>query len=146
MTNQDSDGLFDGDGEERRELSWTETEWEQYLAGHEDAVKDYLRHYDQLAAAPDRIDETARRMGWEMEIPAEETTEIEATDELDDDNFETDWEPYTLHRNPVYIATKAIYVSLLANWERIAIHPERISPGLALTLQGSLYRGREAAL
>jgi hypothetical protein len=145
MTNQDSDGLFEGDGEERRELSWTEAEWEQYLADHEEAVGDYVRHYDQLATAPDRIDEVARRMGWEMEIPAEEAAEIEA-EEADPEGFESEWEPYTLHRNPVYVATKAIYLSLTANWERIAAQPERIAPAVGITFQSSLYRGREAAL
>jgi hypothetical protein len=144
MTNQDSDGLFEGDGEDRRELSWTETEWEKYLAEHEDNVRDYLRHYGGLAGAPDRIDEVARRLGWELE-PDEELAEDSEADPLDA-NFETEWEPYTLHRNPVYIATKALYVSLVANWERIAAHPGRISPALGLTFQGSLYRGRENAL
>ena len=142
MTNQDSDGLFDGDGEERRELSWTEIEWERYLAEHEDNVRDYLRHYDALALTPDRIDEVARRLGWEME-PEEE---VEGDPDALDGGFETEWEPYTLHRNPVYIATRALYVSLVANWERIAAQPGRVSPALGLTFQGSLYRGRENAL
>lgn len=147
MTNQDSDGLFESDGEERRELSWTEADWEQYLAEHEEAVRDYLRHYDQLAHAPDRIDEVARRMGWEMEVPSSEESapELETPDPMDA-NFETEWEPYTLHRNPVYIATKALYAGLMANWERIATHPERINPAVGLTFQSSLYRGRENAL
>lgn len=146
MTNQDSDGLFESDGEERRELSWTEIDWEQYLAEHEEAVRDYLRYYDQLAQAPDRIDEVARRMGWEMEAPAEAAPDpLDAADPLDA-NFETEWEPYTLHRNPVYIATKALYAGLMANWERIAAHPERINPAVGLTFQSSLYRGREYAL
>jgi hypothetical protein len=144
MTNEDSDGLFEGDGEERRELSWTEIEWEKYLAEHEDNVRDYLRHYDGLASAPDRIDEVARRLGWELE--PEEDLALESEADSLEGNFETEWEPYTLHRNPVYIATKALYVSLVANWERIAAQPGRIAPALGLTLQSSLYRGRENAL
>jgi len=144
MTNQDSDGLFEGDGDERRELAWTEVEWEKYLAEHEDNVREYLRHYDGLGNAPDRIDEVARRLGWELE-PEEELT-LETDPDTLDAGFETDWEPYTLHRNPVYIATKALYVSLVANWDRIAAHPGRIAPALGLTFQGTLYRGRENAL
>ncbi|MBI2515343.1 MAG: hypothetical protein HYV95_00350 [Opitutae bacterium] len=147
MTNQDSDGLFESDGEERRELSWTETDWEKYLAEHEEAVRDYLRYYDQLGHAADRIDEVARRMGWEMEAPVEDepAAELDTPDAMDA-NFETEWEPYTLHRNPVYIATKALYAGLLANWERIAAHAQRINPAVGLSFQGSLYRGRENAL
>ncbi len=144
MINQDSDGLFDGDGEEPRELSWTETEWEKYLAEHEDSVRDYLKHYDQLASVPDRIDEVARRLGWEFEA-SDEPVDLAEADDLES-GFDSDWEPYTLHRNPIFISTKALYLSLIANWERIAAQPGRVSPALGLTMLGSLYRGRESAL
>ena len=78
MTNSDSDGLFDNDWEDRGELSWTEKDWQKYLSEQEDAVRDYIKHYDQLADATDRIDEVARRMGWEM---AEATSSTEAIEE-----------------------------------------------------------------
>jgi hypothetical protein len=151
MTNQDSDGMFENDWDERRELSWTEADWEAYLAEHETAVRDYLKHYEQLADVPDRVDETARRMGWEMQPadfdaqpPVDGTAETEEADEPA--AFDEDFDLYTVHRNPVHIATKAIYVSLVANWERVAAHPDRIHPALALGVLGSLYRGREHAL
>jgi hypothetical protein len=142
MTNKDSDGLPENEGEDRSELAWTETEWEKYLSEHEASVVEYLKHYDQLASTPDRIDEVARRLDWEIE-PMDD-------DDLDDDDldsdFDADWEPYTLHRNPVYISSKALYVSLIANWERIAAQPGRVSPALGLAVQGSLFRGRENSL
>jgi len=75
------------------------------------------------------------------EIPAE-TLATEDSEE----SFPTDWEPYTLHRNPVYIAPKALYVGLLVNWERVAVHSERVPQALAITMQSALYRGRENAL
>ena len=149
MTNQDSDGLFDSDWEERRELTWTEADWESYLAEHETAVRDYLRHYEQLPAAPDRIDEVARRMGWDTtpeELPAEDAIAPEAESAAAEPDFEPEFDLYTVHRNPVHIATRALFVTLLANWERIAVHPERVHPAQALALSGSLYRGREHAL
>jgi len=87
MTNHDADGMFDFEGEESRELSWTEPEWEKYLAEHEAAVRDYLRHYDQLAHVPDRVDEVARRMEWEM------SGEGTAEDDEEDDDY--DDRPFT---------------------------------------------------
>lgn len=144
MTNKDSDGLSENEGEDRSELSWTETEWEKYLSEHEASVVEYLKHYDQLASTPDRIDEVARRLDWEME-PLDDSSDDLDEDDLDSD-FDADWEPYTLHRNPVYISSKALYVSLIANWERIAAQPGRVSAALGLTVQGSLFRGRENAL
>lgn len=150
MTNQDSDGMFENDWDERRELSWTEADWEQYLAEHETAVRDYAKHYEQLPTAPDRIDEVARRMGWDMQpddtAAANPDLVTEAEDDADSPSFEEDFDLYTVHRNPVHIATKALYVGLIANWERIAAHPERIHPAVGLAVVGSLYRGREHAL
>lgn len=146
MTNQDSDGLFDNDWEERRELSWTEADWEGYLAEHENSVRDYLKHYEQLSEASDRVDEVARRMGWDMQaddLLAETEADGDAEEATD---FDEDFDLYTVHRNPVHIATKAIYIGLIANWERIAAHPEHIHPAQTIGLLGSLYRGREQAL
>jgi hypothetical protein len=143
MTNSDSDGLFDNDWEDRGELSWTETDWMKYLGEHEAAVRDYMRHYDQLSEAADRIDEVARRMGWELaESPEGEADEAEEAEEA----FDGDWDPYTLHRNPVYISTRALYLGLIAQWERVAAQPDRVPPALAITLQSSLYRGNEQVL
>ena len=144
MTNKDSDGLPDNEGEDRSELSWTETEWEKYLSEHEASIIEYLKHYDQLATTPDRIDEVARRLNWELEALDESSDELD--DEDLENDFDADWEPYTLHRNPVYISSKALYVSLIANWERIAAQPGRVGAALGLAVQGSLFRGRENAL
>ena len=150
MTNPDSDGLFDNDWDDCGELSWTEADWQKYLAAQETAVRDYIKHYDQLPATMQRIDEAARLMGWEL---AEDTTaspeatrEVEEIDEVDEEIFDGDWDPYTLHRNPVYISTRALYLSLLAHWERVAAQPGRVPPALGINLQSLLYRGNEQAL
>ena len=62
MTNSDSDGLFDNDWEDRGELAWTELDWQKHLDTQEAAVRDYIKHYDQLPEAVDRVDEAARRI------------------------------------------------------------------------------------
>jgi hypothetical protein len=51
-----------------------------------------------------------------------------------------------LHKNPVFIATKAIYLSLKRGWERLAVDATKIPQPLALALQTSLYRGEEQAV
>jgi hypothetical protein len=148
MTNSDSDGLFDNDWEDRGELSWTEADWMKYLGEQDDAVRDYLKHYDLLGEAADRIDEVARRMGWELAENNEAAAEsaAEETETEAEDAFAGDWDPYTLHRNPVYISSRAIYLSLIAHWERVAAQPDRVPAALAITLQASLYRGNEQVL
>lgn len=144
MTNSDSDGLFDNDWEDRGELAWTELDWQKYLGTQESAVHAYIKHYDQIPSAIDRVDEAARRMGWEM---AENTSaDGEAKDAEAEEIFDGEWDPYTLHRNPVYISTRALYVSLLAHWERLAGQPDLVPSALGISLQALLYRGNEQAL
>jgi hypothetical protein len=146
MTNSDSDGLFDNDWEDRGELAWTELDWQKYLDTQETAVREYIKHYDQLPEAVDRVDEAARLMGWELADAPDASTVDDEKDEEVDEIFAGDWDPYTLHRNPVYISTRALYVSLLAHWERVAAQPDRIPAALGITLQAHLYRGNEQAL
>jgi len=55
-------------------------------------------------------------------------------------------EPYTLHRNPVFIATKAIYLSLQRSWERLASDAAKVPQSLALSVLTSLCRGEEQAV
>jgi len=142
MTNSDSDGLFENDWDDRGELAWTELDWQKYLGTQEAAVHQYIKHYDQIPTALDRIDEAARRMGWEMAEQPGNADEEDEPEEL----FAGGWDPYTLHRNPVYISTRALYVSLLAHWERIAAQPDRVPAALGISLQALLYRGSEHAL
>jgi hypothetical protein len=146
MTNSDSDGLFDNDWEDRGELAWTEADWMKYLGEQEEAVRDYVKHYDQLPHATDRIDEVARRMGWELAETATDEAEAEEDEAEAEEAFAGDWDPYTLHRNPVYISSRALYLSLIAHWERVAAQADRVPPALGLTLQSSLYRGNEHVL
>ncbi len=148
MTNHESDGLFDNDWEDRSELAWSEAEWHRYLADQEKAVQNYARAYDRLASAPDRLDQVARRLGWEPAAPedAGEDSEPGAVEEPASLPGET-WEPYTVHRNPVYIATKALYLGLLGHWERLAARPAAAVPApMAIGLLGTLHRGHDAAL
>ena len=146
MINSDSDGLFDNDWEDRGELAWTEADWMKYLGEQETAVRDYIKHYDQLGAAPDRIDEIARRMGWELSAAPETAAEDAAAEAEADEVFAGDWDPYTLHRNPVYISSRALYLSLISHWERVAAQPDRVPPALGITLHALLYRGHEHVL
>lgn len=144
MTNQDSDGLFDGEWEDRGELTWNEADWERYLAEQEKSVREYLAAYEAAGSAPDRIDQVARQLGWES---AEDQAEAAAVEELaSEEEFPDDWEPYTVHRNPVYVATKALYLSLVARWELTCSRIPGLPAPLALKVNATLERGEDAAL
>lgn len=145
MTNQDSDGMFENDWDDRSELSWNEKDWETYLADQDQAVRNYQKTYDSLPASPSRIDQVARQLGWETAEDEEDSGETEE-ELLAEENLGDRWEPYTLHRNPVYVATRALYLSLLARWDAaLVVDAKPVALG-AVALQGSLHQGQDIVL
>jgi hypothetical protein len=151
MSNFDPDTPSENDWEERGDLAWNEFDWEQYLREQDDVLHRYLAFYEQLREHPERIDEVAHFMHWDEGVWTSESvsmeddgTEEEETEAQDEASFRA--EPYTLHKSPVFIATKAIYLSLKRGWERIATDNSKVPQTLAITLQTSLYRGEEQAI
>lgn len=144
MTDQNFDGLFDGEWEERSDLAWSEADWERYLAEREKAVAEYLAAYDALGSAPDRIDQVARQLGWETSTAGETEDSDESLPEAEETG--DDWDPYTVHRNPVWVSTRALYASTLARWEQTTRDSRGLPAPVAIGLQGSLHRGEAHAL
>jgi hypothetical protein len=151
MSKFDPDIPSENDWEERGDLAWNEFDWEQYLREQDDVLHRYLAFYEQLRDHPERIDEVAHFMRWDESVWSSESSaseEIETVDEAPDGQDEAayDTEPYTLHKSPVFIATKAIYLSLKRAWERIATDTAKVPQPLAITLLSSLQRGEEQAV
>lgn len=145
MTNPESDGLFDNDWEERGELAWTEADWNRYLEEQEQLVGTYLEHYHAQRGNPERVDAVARLMGWDpsdesagSETPLPDAEELETAD--------APWEPYTVHRNPVYVSTKALAGLLLAHWNRLLESGTTLPIAQGLGIQRALLRADESSL
>jgi hypothetical protein len=155
MSNFNPDGPSENEWDERGDLAWNEFDWEQYLRHQDEVVIRYLAFYEQLKEHPDRLDEVAHFMGWDKEDWSSEGTTLGEDSELEeeaesretgDDSSEFDAEPYTLHKNPIFIAIKAIQLGLKRGWERIAHDPQKVPQALALTFQTSLHRSDENAM
>ena len=145
MSNFDSDGSPDNDWDERGELAWNEFDWEKYLREQEEAIGRYLRHYDACRHSTDRIDEVADKMGWSVET--EDDDDAAGDDESGEGaDFSDEGDVYTLHKNPIFISTKAIYLSLRHSWEKVAADGGKVPQPLALALLSSLHRGEEQAM
>ena len=146
MDNFDSDGPPDSEWEDRGDLVWNEFDWERYLREQDDAVHRYLGFYEAFRLQPDRIDRVAEQMGWE---PQEESEVAAAAEESESDDEAPDFieeeDVYTLHKNPVFVATKAIYLSLRRPWELAATDPAKVPPALAVPFLVTLHRGEEYA-
>ncbi len=152
MSNFDPNGPSDNEWEDRGELAWNEFDWENYLREQDDVIHRYMGFYEKLKGHPERLDEVAHRMGWDedawssdADFEAEGTT-FTAAPEAKEAPADFDAEPYTLHKNPVFIATKSIYLGLKRAWERLADDGTRVPSSLALGFHASLYRGEEQAM
>ncbi len=152
MSDFDSESFADNDWDGCGDLVWNEFDWERYLREQEDALHRYLGYYEGLRENPERIDEVAHMMGWDTgqwgpePVDAGDPAKDGTAPEQPGSNQVSPIEPYTLHKNPVFIATKAIYLSLKRGWEHLAVDASRVPQPLALTLQTSLYRGEEHAV
>jgi hypothetical protein len=145
MSNTHPDGSPDHEWDENGELAWNEFDWERYLREQDEAIGRYLRHYEACRHRPERIDEVADRMGWSA-AEWNEADETEAREAGDPPDFAEDDEVYTLHKNPIFIATKAIYLGLHHSWERCAADPAKAPQPLAVALLASLHRGEAQAM
>jgi hypothetical protein len=150
MSNFDSDGGPDSDWEDRGDLAWNEFDWERYLREQDDAVGRYLRFYEECKESSDRIDDVAEKMGWGQDNWADDAgdDDEEDDDEDADEEFGADEKDdvYTLHKNPIFIATKGIYLGLNRSWQALGADPAKVPQLLAMSLLGSLHRGEEHAV
>jgi tetratricopeptide (TPR) repeat protein len=152
MSNFDSESFPENEWDGCGDLAWNEFDWERYLREQDDTLHRYLGCYERLKDSPERIDQVAHMMGWDTgqwgaeSADAGGSSKDEAASEQPGSGQAAPIEPYTLHKNPVFIATKAIYLSLKRSWERLASDDARVSQPLALAVQTSLYRGEEHAV
>ncbi|HUL51889.1 MAG TPA: hypothetical protein VLT83_00640 [Opitutaceae bacterium] len=151
MSDSDTEGFYENEWDECGDLVWNEFDWERYLREQDDTLHRYLAHYERLKGHPERIDEVAACMGWDVGQRLGETelaaSDLEAgPDDLPAPSGDYPIEPYTLHKNPVFIATKAIYLSLKRSWERVAGDAAKIDQPQAFAVYASLFRGEEHAL
>lgn len=151
MSNFDSDGGAENEWDERGDLVWNEFDWERYLREQDETIRRYLGYYEAFKGNPDRIDEVAELMGWGQDDWTEEETSEETeeakTESADSSDFSEEKEDvYTLHKNPIFIATKAISLSLKSRWEQKAGDIGKVPQPLALAFLGSLHRQEEYAV
>ena len=148
MSNFDSDGAPENEWEERGDLAWNEFDWERYLREQDDAIHRYLGFYEACKASPDRIDDVAELMHWGNDSSEEARSDqpTSSDNEEEDEDFTPQGEVYTLHKNPIFVSTKGLYLSLRRNWELTAGDRSRVPQPLALALLSSLHRGEEQAV
>ncbi len=104
-------GDFEGSGN----ASWGEADWAGYLQKNDLEVARFLSYYTEVKDLPDRLDISARRMGWENAdwAPGDAVDEV-----LEDDNEGPDL-PYCIHQHPVYVVSRALGIQLSHSFQRL---------------------------
>jgi len=122
-------------------------QWRDYLKGSDRDTARFLSIYESVKDKPNHLDEVATQMGWDAD-------DISMTDEfsfmeLDEDELEPtghleearEGAPYTLHRHPVFVVTRALYCYLHQSWEKFIIHnPHSVPPKLCWNYANSLHQ------
>lgn len=149
MSNFDSESHFDGDWDDKGGITWNEQDWRHYLRDNDQEIARFLSIYNSLKDQPDHLDEAAHLMGWEVDDWSN-SVDSELFDDPDD--FDTpgsrseepdfeDMEPYTLHKHPVFIVTRALHNYLRQSWEQFMLHAQPyLSTQLVWSYGNSLHR------
>ena len=146
MNEFESDGSSENEWDDRGDLAWNEFDWERYLREQDETIHRYLGFYETFRNIPDRIDRVAEQMGWDPPEAAGDGSVAEDSAADEPEEFIESDEVYTLHKNPVFVATKAIYLSMKRPWELAAADNAKIPAPLALSFLSSLHRGEENAV
>ncbi|HVU37123.1 MAG TPA: hypothetical protein VHC95_02210 [Opitutales bacterium] len=158
MSNQDFENFPDGEWEDRGELAWNEFDWQQYLKQNDKEIARFLALYYQQQPGADHLDEVARLMGWGDQewAPGDEPASTPSTAngatpaadsaaaaEFFDEDFDDDVDTYTIHKHPVFIATRGLYQHLYHVWERFLASGNDLSINASLAWQfaASLHAG-----
>jgi len=131
----------DSEWDDSWDTLWSEHDWEAYLANESDEVQRYQRLYNKLAQHPNRLDEIALRMGWDLQVDPKDSDSSEppqdALPEL----------PYTLHKHPLFIASKALHGWMTEKWsQRVALCTDRVKPIFALEVQNTITQSDQYGL
>ncbi|EDY82580.1 hypothetical protein VDG1235_2203 [Verrucomicrobiia bacterium DG1235] len=132
MGNYESDANPNNEWEDSWDSNWNEFNWEQYLQSESDEIKKYQTIYSKLVRSPNRLDEVALYMGWQ---PGPDAQESDRSAEM----AEGEIPPYTLHRHPLFVSSKALHEWLTKQWKRrISLAPDSISISDALAYQNAI--------
>lgn len=123
------------------ETSWSESQWRHYLRGTDKDSARFLSIYNSIKDKPNHLDEAASLMGWDNE-DISLTDDINVSLDEEDASLDASNSPYTLHKHPVYVVTKALYSYLNHSWEHfIKDESAAIKPSECWALSKSLHLG-----
>lgn len=130
MGNYEHDSHSESNWEDGWETNWNEFNWEHYLRREESEVSKYRKLYAKLIRSSNRLDEVALFMGWQH--GAEDSVDTAETEPGEMPP------PYTLHKHPLFVSSKALHGWLLDKWaQNVELRSDRITSKQALSLHSA---------
>ncbi|MFP4673813.1 MAG: hypothetical protein ACLFO5_04405 [Opitutales bacterium] len=124
------------------EPNLSEAQWRDFLNTSERDTTKFLSIYNTLKDKPNHLDEAAAMMGWDVEDIS--MADVVSTLDPEDETYAEDNDPvpYTLHRHPAFVVTRALYRYLHQNWENfMARNRSQATPGLSWRYAATLHQG-----
>ncbi len=137
MANFEFDSNSDSEWDDSWDTIWNERDWELYLKTERDEVRKYQKLYTRFVANTNRLDEVALYMGWDVQG---ESSGQEASEPIPD-------QPYTLHKHPLYIASKALHDWLTEKWtQHVSLSGDLLPATTALRVQNAIAQSDQYGL
>ena len=160
MSNYDFDNYSDGEWEDRGETAWNEFDWQHYLQQNEHDIDKFRSFYERVKDEANPVNKAAFLMGWDDEDWSHldltfEDLNSSGTGEIsgrlhEDEESESDYDyldPYTLHRHPIFVVTRGLYLDLKKYWALFMKRcPRAITPIIAWQYGNSIHRGEMNAI
>jgi len=151
MSEDFSDFFDENDWDDIPEPIWKEFDWQRYLNESDGEIERFLQIYLGSKPSHDRLDQVAKHMGWDSgdwsiddsSFAAEPRTDIP---EQEQRGF-AEYDPFTVHQHPVFLATRALYLVIRREWEsllKMGLAPA--DPQVSWMLGRALHEGEMAAV
>lgn len=112
MSQYHPEGFSDGEWDDREDLSWNEHDWRRFLQRQQQEVARFANLYLKHCYESDHLDTVAKEMGWDVsEWSAVDPDTDEEADAARDEEV-GDFDPYTIHRHPVFVVSSGIFAQL----------------------------------
>jgi hypothetical protein len=151
MNDDFSDFYDENDWEDVPEPIWKEFDWQRYLKESDGEIERFVQLYVGAKPAYDRLDQVARKMGWDSGDWSIEDSSFAAEQQPDIPESEqkgsTDYDPFTVHQHPVFLATSGLYLMIRREWESLlnaGLTPP--DPQISWMLGRTLHEGEISAI
>ncbi len=150
--NDDYSEFFDeNDWEDVPEPIWKEFDWQRYLNESDGEIERFIQIYLMTKPAYDRLDQVARQMGWDSgdwSIDDSSYSEESGPEIPEPEQFGSpEFDPFTVHQHPVFLATRGLYLIIRREWESLlkaGLAPS--DPQISWMLGRALHEGEIAAI